>query len=90
MSSIHDEQRQQADIVVCQTATTADFVVATLAANGVAAHAAYARGPFPSVEWTEGYRVTVAPDAEEEARRVLGALSGRDDVAPLDGPGSSA
>lgn len=90
MSGIHDEQRQQADIVVCETAAAADFVVATLAANGVAAHASYIRGPFPSVDWVEGYRVTVAPDAEEEARRALGALSGRDDVAPLEDAGSSS
>lgn len=83
MTRIHDEQHQAADIVVCQTAASADFVVATLAANGVVAHAAYTRGPFPSVDWAEGYRVTVPSDAEEEARRVLAALSGRDDIAPL-------
>lgn len=81
MSSIHDEQRQHADIVVCRTAATADFVVATLAVHGIAAHAAYAHGPFPSVEWAEGYRVATSPELAEEARRVLEVLAGRDDVA---------
>lgn len=85
MSGIHEEQRQQADVVICETAAAADFVVATLSANGVAAHAAYVQGPLPSVDWVEGYRVAVAPDVEEEARRVLAALSERDDVLPLEG-----
>lgn len=84
MSGIHDEQRQQAHIVVCETAAAADLVVATLSAHGVAAHAAYVQGPLPSVDWAEGYRVAVSPEVEEEARQVLAALSGRDDVVPLE------
>lgn len=82
--AIHDEQRRSSDVVVCESQTAAEFVVVTLAAHGVSAHAAYICGPFPSIDWAEGYGVTVDEDDIEVARRILSALSGRDDIVTLD------
>lgn len=83
--AIHDEQRSKIDVVVCESSTAAELVEITLAAHGISAHTTYVRGPFPSVEWAEGYGVTVDEEDIEEARRILSALSGRDDIVTLDG-----
>ena len=71
-------------MVVASSRGTADFLVATLAAHGIhASHHAYAVA-YPSVDWAQGYRVSVADADADEARAVLAALSGRDDLALLD------
>jgi hypothetical protein len=68
---------------VASSQTTADFLTATLAAHGIhASHHAYTHA-YPSVAWAQGFRVTVATADAAEARAVLAALSGRDDVAVL-------
>jgi hypothetical protein len=78
------QQGQHAHVAVCSTAAAADFVAATLSVNGVAAAThAYAL-VYPSIDWVEGYRVSVAPEAAEAARALLAEL-GRDDVAAIDG-----
>lgn len=78
------ESRAEASdpVAVCTSRAGADFVAVTLAAHGIDAHAVWIYDVYPSLGWVEGYRVTVASGAEEEARRVLAALS-RDDVSPL-------
>lgn len=77
-------QRAEASgpLVVCTTQAAADFVAATLAANGLSAWTQWTYAVYPSLGWVEGYRVTVDADQEEAARDLLQALE-RDDVLPV-------
>lgn len=80
-----EQTQRQTDrhVVVANTRATAELLATTLAAHGIhASHHAYSLA-YPSVDWAQGYRVTVAAADEAEARAVLAALSGRDDVAVL-------
>lgn len=80
------QRQQDRHVVVANSQATADFLATTLAAHGIhASHHAYSH-PYPSVDWAQGYRVTVAAADADEARAVLAALSGRDDLALLDDP----
>jgi hypothetical protein len=71
----HSEQREV--VAVVQQELTADFVAATLAAHGIDAIGVECFG-FPSVDFAQGIRVTVAVDQAEAARAVLRALGGVD------------
>lgn len=77
---VQREQRQ--DIAVTSSAAAADLVAATLNAHGIAASTVAYAHPYPSVDWVEGYRVSVAAADEAAARELLDDLS-RDDVAGL-------
>ena len=60
-----------------QSEVTAEFIATTLAAHGVSALAVECFG-YPSVDFAQGVRVTVAVDEAEAAREVLRVLGGRD------------
>lgn len=86
VSGIFEQTQRQQDehVVVANSRATADFLTATLAVHGIhASHHAYAQA-YPSVDWAQGYRVSVSAADADEARAVLAALSGRDDLAMLD------
>lgn len=79
-----EQIQQQSDrhVVVANTRATAELLATTLAAHGIhATHHAYSLA-YPSVDWAQGYRVTVSAADETEARAVL-ALQERDDVVVL-------
>lgn len=80
------QRQQDAEVALANTRTTADFLIATLAVHGIhASHHAWA-DQHPSVDWAQGYRVTVASQDEAEARALLEGLSMRPDVVlPEDG-----
>lgn len=80
-----EQIQQQSDrhVAVVNSRASAELLATTLAAHGIhAIHHAYSLA-YPSVDWAQGYRVSVAAADEAEARAVLAALSGRDDVAVL-------
>jgi hypothetical protein len=74
----HVQRSAQREVVaVMDSEVTAEFIAATLAAHGVSALAVECFG-YPSVDFAQGVRVTVAVDQAAEAREVLRALGGRD------------
>lgn len=77
------QRQSERHVVVANTRATAELLSTTLAAHGIhASHHAYSLA-YPSVDWVQGYRVSVAAADEAEARAVLAALAGRDDVVVL-------
>lgn len=77
------QRQEERHVVVANSRATAELLATTLAAHGIhASHHAYSLA-YPSVDWAQGYRVSVAGADEAEARAVLAALAGRDDVAVL-------
>lgn len=74
----HVHRAEQREVVaVVRSEVSAEFVAATLAANGVQAIAVHCFG-YPSVDFVQGVRVTVAADQAVAAKMVLRALGGRD------------
>lgn len=82
MEQMEVEASGAGPVAVCSTAAAADLIAATLAAHGIRAGSHAYFHAYPSVDWVEGYRVTVADADEAAARRVLEALS-RPDVVTL-------
>lgn len=74
---IEHEQKQQDVTMVFRSQVEADFIAATLGAHGIQAQAVTAFG-YPSLEFAMGVKVVVAPELEEEARRLLRILGGED------------
>lgn len=72
---------EQAHVAIAATEVAAEVVAATLAAHGVQAMTHAYFHAYPSVDWVEGYRVAVAEEDAEEARRILRDLSSEDAVA---------
>jgi hypothetical protein len=77
MYSYVQRAEQREVVAVLQSQVSADFVATTLAAHGVTAISVHCFG-YPSVDFVQGVRVTVAVGEAEAARSVLRALGGRD------------
>lgn len=80
------DRQQQRTIALAASQSSAELVVTSLAAHGVRAALTAIDRAYPSINWAQGYRVVVAADEEQEARRILAALSG-DDVVEVAGQG---
>ncbi|MGH3442652.1 MAG: hypothetical protein ACRDUY_11545 [Nitriliruptorales bacterium] len=80
---IEHEQRQREVAMVFRSQVEADFIAATLAAHGIQAQAVTAFG-YPSLDFVMGVKVVVAPELEEEARRLLRILGGEDPPGEFD------
>lgn len=69
------EQQERRDVAVVSTASSAEFIAATLAVHGIPAAMAAFDTLYPSVTWAEGYRVTVAPEDHARAQALLAVLA---------------
>ena len=79
----HVYEIQVQPIVVCRSEAAAEFIAATLATHGVQAQTRAYFHAYPSVDWVEGYSVSVQLEDEARARQLLADLS-RDDAVLLD------
>lgn len=81
-----DPQLQEVRVVaVCRSEASADLLAMALQIQGVTAHAAFSRNPYPSLDWVEGYRVNVGEDELERALEALRGLDLADDVVVVRG-----
>ncbi len=82
------QYQQQAPIAVASSLASAELVAATLRVNGIEASVANYFSVYPSIEWVEGWRVTVAIEREAAARDLLREVAAqRDDLAEVEGEG---
>ena len=74
--STYRSQFEQRTAVVAKAATASDaeFVKVTLAIHGFQAAVSAASVVFPSVDFVQGFHVSVSSDDEEAAGRILRAL----------------
>ena len=75
MSAFRHEQ-QQRSVVIATTRAPADaeFIKVTLAIHGITAAVSASSVVFPSIDFVEGARVSVAAADAESARRVVNDL----------------
>jgi hypothetical protein len=78
----HEQQQRSVVIATTRSPADAEFIKVSLAINGITAAVSAASIVFPSIDFVEGARVSVAAADAEAARRILGDLGlARDELS---------